>query len=189
MRSIGIDIGKRRCIACIINEDGIVLKRTGYNNTLEDATKFAQKIKQEYGECKAACETTGNMWLKTFEAFESQNIPIKLANTFQMKIISKTSAKADIIDACKIADLARINMLPRCYVASADIRDNRQLLRHMISLVQDRTQVINLACSLLDKYDVGIDGSGIHTKKKNIKTTCRNQASWRLRSVHVRTIC
>ena len=139
-KSVGIDTGKRRCVVCVMNEDGAVMERTGYDNTLEDATKFAQRIKQEYGECKDACETTGNMWIKTFEAFESQNIPIKLANTFKMKIISETSVKTDIVDARKIADLVRINMIPRCYVAPADIRDNRQLLRHRISLVQDRTK-------------------------------------------------
>ena len=165
MKSIGIDVGKRRCIVCIMNEDGSIMERTGYDNTLEDATKFAKKIKQEYGECKAACETTGNMWIKTFEAFESQDIPIKLANTFKMKIISETSAKTDIIDARKIADLVRIDMIPRCYVAPADIRDNRQLLRHRISLVQDRTKVINRVRSLLDKYDIKIGGSEIHSKK------------------------
>ena len=56
-------------------------------------------------------------------------------------------------------------MIPRCYVAPADIRDNRQLLRHRISLVQDRTKVINRVRSLLDKYDIKIGGSEIHSKK------------------------
>ena len=164
-KSVGIDTGKRRCVVCVMNEDGAVMERTGYDNTLEDATKFAQRIKQEYGACKDACETTGNMWIKTFEAFESQNIPIKLANTFKMKIISETSVKTDIVDARKIADLVRINMIPRCYVAPADIRDNRQLLRHRISRVQDRTKVINRVRSLLDKYDIKINGSEIPSKK------------------------
>lgn len=45
MKSVGIDIGKRRCIVCIMNEDGSIMERTGYDNTLEDATKFAKKIK------------------------------------------------------------------------------------------------------------------------------------------------
>ena len=105
------------------------------------------------------------MWTKTFEAFEGQSISIKLANTFKMKIISETSTKTDTIDARKIADMARIDMIPACYVASASARDNRQLLRHRISLVQDRTRMVNRIRSLLDKYDIKIDSSQLYSKK------------------------
>ena len=91
---------------------GGVLERTSYKNTLEDAKEFARRMKKEYGgkgRCQAACESTANMWLKTFEAFEESGIPIKLANTYRMKIISDTDVKTDPIDAQKIKRAARGN--------------------------------------------------------------------------------
>ena len=102
VKSVGIDIGKRRCIVCIMNEDGFIVERTGYDNTLEDARKFAQKIRQKYGKCNAACESTGNMWTKTIEAFEKQKIPIKLANTFKMKIISETTVDGNVSNSARL---------------------------------------------------------------------------------------
>ena len=32
------------------------------------------------GKCQAVCESTGNLWIKTYEAFEDRDIPIELAN-------------------------------------------------------------------------------------------------------------
>ncbi len=143
MRSIGIDIGKRKCAVCVIDAKGHVLEEGSYNNTYKEASKLAARLKKEYKKCQAACESTGNMWLKTFRAFEDQHIPILLANTLKMKIVSETSAKTDPIDARKIADTLRAGMIPRCYVASAELRDVRELMRYRIRMVQERTAVIN----------------------------------------------
>ena len=121
MRNIGIDISKRKCVVCIIDDKGKILEEIAYDNTLTDAKEFAGRMKRKYGrkgQCRAACETTGNMWLKTFEAFEEHGIPIKLANTYKMRIISDTDVKTDPIDARKIANILRVGMIPQCYVAS-----------------------------------------------------------------------
>ena len=80
MKSIGIDIGKRRCIVCIMDRNGTVLKETGYENTYAAATAFARKARREYGKYQAACESAGNLWIKTYGAFEDRGIPIELAN-------------------------------------------------------------------------------------------------------------
>ena len=88
MRSIGIDIGKRKCVVCVMDGRGNVLERTSYENTLDDATAMARNLKRKYRNCQAACESTGNYWLKTFDAFQRTGIPIKLANPFKLKIIS-----------------------------------------------------------------------------------------------------
>ena len=103
------------------------------------------------------------MWLKTFEAFEGCGIPIKLANTYKMKIISDTDIKTDPIDAQKIANAPRVGIIPECYVASSDLRDARELFRYRISMVQARTALINYTHSLLDKYDVMPDVSRMHS--------------------------
>ena len=168
MRNIGIDISKEKCIVCVMDDKGKILEETAYGNTLEDAKEFAGRMKREYGrrgQCRAACETTGNMWLKTFEAFEEHDIPIQLANTYKMKIISDTDIKTDPIDARKIANILRVEMIPRCYVAPPALRDARELLRYRISMVQARTAIINYTHGLLDKYDVRLHISNMYSKK------------------------
>ena len=105
------------------------------------------------------------MWLKTFEAFEEHGIPIQLANTYKMRIISDTAVKTDPIDARKIANILRVGMIPRCYVAPPVLRDAREMLRYRIGMVQARTALINYTHSLLDKYDVRLHVSSMYSKK------------------------
>ena len=50
VKSIGIDIGKRRCIVCIMDRNGTVLEEAGYENTYAAADAFARKAKREYGD-------------------------------------------------------------------------------------------------------------------------------------------
>ena len=72
---------------------------------------------------------------KTFAVFEEHGMPIKLANTYMMRIISDTDIKTDPIDARKIANIFRASMISRCYVAPPVLRDARELLRYRIGTV------------------------------------------------------
>ena len=93
VKSIGIDIGKRRCIVCTVDRNGTVLEETGYENTYAAATALARKAKREYGKCQAVCESTGNLWIKTYEAFEDRGIPIELANPMKVRAIAGPASR------------------------------------------------------------------------------------------------
>ncbi len=166
--SIGIDIGKRKCDACVVDGNGKVLERGQYPNTRDGAAKFAGVMARRYlggGPCRAACETTGNMWNKTFDAFEAAGIDIKLANTYKMALIARTAKKTDRIDAEKIAQVLRMDMIPECYVPPGHTRGIRAMVRQRVRLVQDRTRVINRVHSLLDRHDIQMDASTMHSEK------------------------
>ena len=110
--NIGIDIGKKKCDVCVIDDKGQVLERGQYLNTVNDANQFAKSMARKYGakNCQAACETAANMWHMTIDAFEKAKIHIKLANTYKMAIISKTGKKTDKVDAEKIAQVLRMGI-------------------------------------------------------------------------------
>ena len=82
-----------------MNADGDILEESGYDNTSDDARKFARRVKAKYGPCKAVCESTGNHWIKTADAFESAGIPLMLGNPFKIKAIAWSSVKTDTVDA------------------------------------------------------------------------------------------
>ena len=87
---IGVDIGKRNCIVCIMDSNRSIIKETNYYNTLEQAESFASSIKRKHGtESTAVCESTGNLWLKTYQAFEKHDIDVKLANPLKTKAIAE----------------------------------------------------------------------------------------------------
>lgn len=158
MKYIGIDIGMRRCNVCIMDMKKNILEEITYDNRLADASALAMRIASKYKECKAVCESTGNMWIKTFEGFEKAGIPITLANTLKLKIISQAGTKTDRVDARVLARLLSSDMVPACHVPERHVRSKKQILRHRIALVRDRTRVSNRAGRLLDKYDVTLQG-------------------------------
>ena len=163
--NIGIDIGKRKCDVCVMDDEGVVLERGQYNNTTSDATKFAKKMTRKYTKCKAACETTANLWYKTFNAFENAGIDITLANAYELSLLFKRDKKTDREDAEKIANTIRIGMIPACYVPPINIRDTRSMVRQRVRLTQDRTRVINRIHSLLDRHEIEINATSMYAVK------------------------
>ena len=147
---VGIDIGKRTCVVCIMGADGDVLKRTKYPNARKDANIFIDTL-AEY-DCTAACESTARMWIKTYEEFERRGIPITLANPYRLKM-SQSGVKTDKIDAQKLANKLRLDDIPACYVLGPEARRIMDILRQRVLLVQERTRYLNRQHSILDKYD------------------------------------
>lgn len=165
MQYVGIDIGMKKCAVCIMDDERKILEETTYVNHMADASVLARRIAKEYGPCRAVCESTGSMWIKSFEAFEKAGISITLANTRKLKAISEAGAKTDGIDARVLARLLSADMIPACHVPDRRTRGRKQVLRHRISLVQDRTRVTNRAGRLLDKYDVQLPTRSINSAR------------------------
>jgi transposase len=151
---IGIDIAKKNCVACVRDQDNTVREVTTYHNTSRDATEFAKRALEAYGECKAVVESTGNMWLKTYGAFESEGIEIKLANPSKTRIIAEAKIKTDKVDARALSNLLRGDLIAECYVPSRDVRLSRALLGHRVNIAREQTRTRNRIHSLLDKYDL-----------------------------------
>ena len=142
---IAVDIGKRNCVVCITDKDGSIVEETKYINTLEEAERFVSYLDKKYCYRKfhAVCESTANMWFKTYEAFEKHGIDVKLANPFKTKAIAEARIKTDKLDAQTLAHLLRSNLIAESYIAPDNIREDRFLLRLRINLVSDRTRVMN----------------------------------------------
>jgi len=44
VKNIGIDIGKKKCFICVMDEKGSIMEETDYDNTMQDAESFAKNI-------------------------------------------------------------------------------------------------------------------------------------------------
>jgi hypothetical protein len=87
---VAVDVGKRRCVTCVMGEDGSILDSGSYPNTMFDASHYARQTVEKYGECKAVVESTGNMCMKTYEAFESNGVEVKLEKVIVKEIPEPT---------------------------------------------------------------------------------------------------
>ena len=97
---IAVDIGKRKCVVCVTDKDGSIVEETNYSNTLQEVERFASDLNKKYDnrKCHAVCESTANMWLKTYQAFEKNGIDVKLANPMKTKAIAEAKINYDKLD-------------------------------------------------------------------------------------------
>lgn len=151
MKYIGVDVGKKKCQACIMDEDGGVLDELRFTNTGEGIRMLLERVGD--GECKAVVESTGNLWLRIYEALEDHGAEMKLANPYKTKAIASARIKTDKLSARILAHLLRADLIAECYVVSKKVRQVRALLRQRASLVKMRTMVKNRVHSHLDRYD------------------------------------
>src|SRR5262249_49246641 len=66
---------------------------------------------------------------------------LKVAHPAMLKAIVASKKKNDKVDARRISDLLRCNLLPECYMAPRAIRDLRRMLRYVSKT--RRKQLIN----------------------------------------------
>jgi len=45
---VAVDIGKRRCVACVMGQDGSILDTGSYPNTFFDASHYAKQMVERY---------------------------------------------------------------------------------------------------------------------------------------------
>ena len=150
--------------------DGTVLEEFSYWNRSDEVLKTANRCKAKYGQCQAVCESTGNLWIRTADAFEKAGVPLQLANTYKTKAIAFAKVKKDPVDARMLAHLLRADLISPCYTGTIASRGKKQLLRYEIQLVQEWTRVINFLHTLTDKYDVDPkEGGSVIWSTKTLK--------------------
>jgi transposase len=153
-RYVGIDIGKKNCVACVMNEDGSISELSSYPNSAFDAMSFAKRVAEKYGAYEAVMESTGNMWYKTYEALESVGVKVKLANPLKTRAIAEAKVKTDKIDSKILAHLLRADLVAECYVPRKEVRQSRSFLAHKLNITREQTRIGNRIRNLLDKYDL-----------------------------------
>jgi len=149
MRYMGVDVGKKRCQACVMDEEGQVVEEFPFTNTIEGIQRLLERVG---GDCKAVVESTGNLWIRIYEALEMHCVKVKLDNLYKTKAIVSPRIKTDRLSARILAHLLRADLVAECYVAPGEVRQVRALLRQRASLVKMRTMVKNRVHGHLDRY-------------------------------------
>jgi transposase len=148
-RYVGVDVGKARCRAAIMNKQGIIEKEFFFENTNKGIQHLTSLLTCED---QVVMESTANLWLTLYEALDDKNIKTVLANPMKTKAIASARVKTDKVDAKILAHLLRADLVAESYVPPQQIREIRALIRHRLSLTKMRTMVKNKVHALTDKY-------------------------------------
>ena len=136
----GLDLHRRYFTLCVLTSEGqVVCDHRRLPAELEPLGAILQDLR---GPVTVALEAT-LQWAWLHDRLTAAGVAVLVAHPKQVKLISHARCKTDPIDARKLADLARTNLLPTIWVPSPEIRAWRQLLRGRARLVRWRTRAKN----------------------------------------------
>ena len=147
---IGIDLHKETCYATTLDKEGEIVDRREFKNEREEWEKFVEGIPRDSKVAIEAC----SYWYPVCDFLEERGIEMVLSHPSKTRIIAEGKIKTDRIDSKNLAKLLRADFLPRSYIPSKEIRENRELLRLRVQLGKDRTVVKNRIHALMAKNGV-----------------------------------
>jgi transposase len=100
-----------------------------------------------------------------YDALKPFAAELEMGHPAMMKAIGASKKKNDKLDARKIADLVRCNLLPACYVAPPEIRELRQMLRYRNLVVAQAVRMKNKMSGLLMEAGAEYNKQRLHGKE------------------------
>lgn len=161
MHYIGLDIHKKRISFCVKLADGRIVSEGEVVANRASLDGWMSELPQPW---MAAMEATlFTSWV--YDHLKPHGVEVKVANPSMLKAIAASKRKNDRIDAAKIADLLRANLLPECYMAPTEIRQLRRTLRYRNLLIRQTTMTKNKVSALLMECGIEYNQEKLHRKK------------------------
>jgi transposase len=158
---IGFDVHKKSVSYCVKTADGTIVEEGKVSATRPKLRQWAQKRQQPWHGAMEATLFSG--WI--YDALKPFAAELQIGNPSMMKAIAAAKKKNDKLDARKIADLVRCNLLPVCYVACVEMRDLRRLLRYRNTVVGHAVRTKNKMSGLLMEVGAEYNKQRLHGKK------------------------
>src|SRR4030066_2115365 len=96
VKYVGIDVGKAKCRAALMNQNGAVESEFFFENNSKGILKLVSTLTSED---KVVMESTGNLWLNIYDTLDAKRIQVVLANPLKTKDIASAKVKTDKLDA------------------------------------------------------------------------------------------
>ncbi len=157
---IGFDIHKKTVSYCAKAQDGMILDEGTIPAWREALLKWAKTRPRPWVGAMEATLFTG--WV--YDILKPSAQALKVAHPAMLKAITASKKKNDKVDARKIADLLRCNLLPECYMAPCAIRDLRRMLRYRNLVVRQATRMKNRIAGLLMETGTPYNKERLHGK-------------------------
>jgi transposase len=158
---IGFDIHKKSISYCVKAADGKILEEGKLRATRQVLREWAQKRTEAWHGGMEATLFSG--WI--YDALKPFAAKLEMGNPSMMKAIGAAKKKSDKLDARKIADLVRCNLLPVCYVAPTEMRDLRRMLRYRNLVVGQAVQMKNRMSGMLMEVGAEYNKQRLHGKQ------------------------
>ncbi len=158
---VGMDIHKKIIAYCIKRADGTIEAEGTIEATRKALKQWAEKLPAPWIGAMEATIFTG--WIYDF--LKPYARELQVGNPLMMRAITAAKKKNDKLDARTIADLARCQLLPQCYMAPQEMRDLRRALRYRNLLVHQAVRMKNRTATLLMEIGAEDNKKKLHGAK------------------------
>ena len=158
MYYIGLDVHKKTISYCVKEVSGQIHAEGTLQATRAELDSWMKTLPQPWAAAMEATIFTG--WI--YDHLQPHAAKLKVAHPLMLRAIALAKKKNDRIDAGKIADSLRCDLLPECHMASTAIRERRQTLRYRNLLVRQAVQLKNKISGLLMETGVSYNRQKLH---------------------------
>jgi len=158
MYYIGLDVHKKTISYCVKDVAGQVQREGKTGSTRCELDSWIKTLPEPRMIAMEATIFTG--WI--YDHLLPHAEKVKVAHPLMLRAIAAAKKKNDRIDARKIADLLRCDLLPECHMASTEIRDRRRTLRYRNLVLRQMVQMKNRVSGLLMESGVSYDKQRLH---------------------------
>jgi transposase len=143
---VGMDIHKNFIQATAMDEQGNILKEQKFKSTGDGIKQFVNSLDAQ--QIHAAIEATCT-WYHVYETLNSLNVETTLVNVRRTKVIAESKIKTDPLDAKNIAHCLRTGFIATAYIPPKTVMEQRNILRHRLSLRKELTRYKNKIHAIL----------------------------------------
>lgn len=157
---LGIDIGKSTHVACVMDEEGVVVRPPiSFTQNSSGWQRFDSYVNSiidhmEYPSVIAGFEATGHYWTTLYLKLKNLGMKVSVLNPLEVKAFRNEGIrgnKTDSVDAVKIAKLLRFGDFREAHVPDEQISALRQITRLKIDLTVMQSQLKQKCLAIMDQ--------------------------------------
>jgi len=131
----GIDLHSTNSYVALLNEDG----ELKYKKRLPNDLQIILHELSSFNDIESVVVESTYNWYWLVDGLQHSGYRVRLANTNAVKQYDGLKHTNDKTDACWLAELNRLKILPEGYIYPKEERSTRDLLRKRMQLVQQQT--------------------------------------------------
>lgn len=158
---VGLDVHKKSISWCAKRADGALHSQGKVAANRRSLAEWVRSISEPWIGAMEATLFTG--WIYDF--LKPYAAELKVAHPLMLRAIAASKKKNDKIDASRIADCLRADLLPECYMAPTEIREMRRELRFRNLLVGQAVRMKNKISGVLMEVGAEYDKDRLHGRK------------------------
>lgn len=175
----GLDVHRDSIQACLVDDSGQIVRESRFTTTSVGLNRLIETVQGAncVMESSTAC-------FPVYDFLHDNGVHVRVAHPKRTKAICSARIKTDKVDARMLAQLERANLVPEAHIPSKEVRDKRDLVRHHVTLVQQRTRLINQTKAALLRYNTRLPNNTFSKTTSKLANASQMPETLKLKLAH-----